>query len=295
MPAATPPCRLSLILAREAPRAVILRRGPSDYYRLSLWHTDSDTFEHGQWFKGRIYEERCDLSPDGRLFIYFAMKSRGYRRRVAQGYSWSWTAISKPPYLTALALWNMQDTWLGGGLFLDGRTVWLNSYPGHHMQPNPRHLPPKWLRIQPNTTLVAGDKGVAPRRWARDGWQFQLPQGMDSPDWSTAWRLAMFQQVPFVWHKPGPAGRYTLTMEWSITNYKSEYIYMLMDSASGQETWLEDVTCADWDQRGRLVATRAGQVQVLVPTQPNADYTILADLNAQRFEPIIAPAWGTQW
>ena len=63
MPAAQ--CRLYVIQARDAPRAVIFRRGPSAHVMLALWHTDTDRVEEGQWLKGRIYERRADLSPDG--------------------------------------------------------------------------------------------------------------------------------------------------------------------------------------------------------------------------------------
>src|SRR5262249_44616225 len=74
LPAVRPPCRLHVLLAREAPVAVILRRGPSAWYQVILWRTDRDTFEDGAWFKGRLYEERCDLSPDGELLLYFALQ-----------------------------------------------------------------------------------------------------------------------------------------------------------------------------------------------------------------------------
>ena len=57
----------------------------------------------GQWFKGRIYEKRCDLSPDGTKLIYFAQKINT-RTLNDPKYSYAWTAISRPPYLTALAL-----------------------------------------------------------------------------------------------------------------------------------------------------------------------------------------------
>jgi hypothetical protein len=51
--------------------AMILRRGPSAWYHLIRWNMREDTFEAGAWFRGRIYEDRCDLSPDGQLFLYF--------------------------------------------------------------------------------------------------------------------------------------------------------------------------------------------------------------------------------
>ena len=71
------PCRLFVLLARDAPLGLVLRRGPSDWFRLSLWHTDTDRFEHGQWMAGRVYERRSDLAPDGSLFVYFVRKSGG--------------------------------------------------------------------------------------------------------------------------------------------------------------------------------------------------------------------------
>jgi hypothetical protein len=49
-------CRLSVLLARDPARGVVLRRGPTDWVQLILWRTDTDTFEPGQWFHGRIYQ-----------------------------------------------------------------------------------------------------------------------------------------------------------------------------------------------------------------------------------------------
>src|SRR5438445_305998 len=95
-------CKLAVILAREAKVAVILRRGPTRRVELILWDTKNDGFQRGQWFHGRIYEERCDLSPDGTKFIYFASK---YGPKRDADMPDTWTAISKPPYFTALALW----------------------------------------------------------------------------------------------------------------------------------------------------------------------------------------------
>src|SRR5262245_32947489 len=46
------PCRLFVFPARDAPLGLVLRRGPSDWFRLSLWHTDTDRLDHGQWMTG---------------------------------------------------------------------------------------------------------------------------------------------------------------------------------------------------------------------------------------------------
>ena len=119
--AAKSPCRLFVIPARVRPIALILRRGPSAWYHLIRWDTVKDTFEHGAWFRGRIYEERCDLSPDGELFLYFALQGRRWRT----SYKGAWTAVSRAPWLHALTLWPQNHTWGGGGRFVDDRKVAL--------------------------------------------------------------------------------------------------------------------------------------------------------------------------
>ena len=118
------PCRLFVFLARDAPLGLVLRRGPSDWFRLSLWHTDTDRFEHGQWMAGRVYERRSDLAPDGSLFVSFVRRSGGLPSSdpadtgsAQPPAADSWVAISRPPYFTALALWFVGGTYWVGGFF----------------------------------------------------------------------------------------------------------------------------------------------------------------------------------
>jgi hypothetical protein len=120
MPTPRPPCRLYGITAREAPVAVLFRRGPSKYVQLVRWDTSTDTFEPGQWFHGRIYERDSDLSPDGRLLVYFAA---GYGKRYEIDKS-TWVAVSRPPFLSALAIWFYVGT-AYGGLFLSNKELGL--------------------------------------------------------------------------------------------------------------------------------------------------------------------------
>jgi len=114
-------CRLFVIPARDAPTALVLRRGPSKWYHLIRWHMASNVFEPGAWFRGRIYERRCDLSPDGNLFVYFC-----HGGAVRPGYTDSWTAVSRAPWLYALGLWPWGSTWGGGGRFVDNRRLILH-------------------------------------------------------------------------------------------------------------------------------------------------------------------------
>lgn len=110
--------RIYAILARRASLAIVFRRGPSKNLLLIKWNTSNDEFEFGQWFKRRIYERRCDLSPEGDLLLYFAAN---YRKPF-----YSWSAVSRPPFLTALAFWPKGDAWGGGGHFLSRKRIALN-------------------------------------------------------------------------------------------------------------------------------------------------------------------------
>lgn len=116
-------CRLFVIVARDAPVAAILRRGPSAWFHLIRWDMERDQFDHGAWFKGRIYEDRCDLSPDGELFVSFCHQGS----RLGTSYSDSWTAVSRLPWLHALALWPQGTTYGGGGRFVGKRELMLRD------------------------------------------------------------------------------------------------------------------------------------------------------------------------
>ena len=73
--------------------------------------------------KGRIYEEKCDVSPDGRLFVYFV--HQGSRGRTK--FTHVWTAISRVPWLKALVLWPQGTTYYGGGRFVNNRSLALRG------------------------------------------------------------------------------------------------------------------------------------------------------------------------
>jgi hypothetical protein len=268
-------CRLSAILAREAPVAAIFRRGPSKLVELIKWHTDTDTFERGQWFKGRIYESCSDLSPDGSLLIYFTAKLQ-LGSRFDEDHFPAWTAISRPPWLTALALRPSPGvSVVGGGLFIDDKTVSLSGYPTH---PHKDHKP-HGLRI-----VTDPYQHVATIRFTRDGW------------------VRTKSERAYVWERTDKYRWMTIVAEGSPLPEHSygfgDYAYdcSLIDKSRGTRTPLEEVTWADWDQRGRLVFSRHGK---LFAGEFNAEGCVtpreLADLNGDTFEPRLAPAWAREW
>ncbi len=158
MSISTPPPRLFVIPAKDAPLAVVIRRGPAAWTRLTLWETRGDTFTPGAWFRGRIYEEKCDLSPDGKLFVYAAHQGR----RVTTSFTDSWTAVSRPPWLHALALWPMGTTYGGGGRFTGPRSLLLRGVSAAH----PKH-PPLGLEVKNGPAEVhASTNEVADAEWS---------------------------------------------------------------------------------------------------------------------------------
>ena len=116
-----PPPRLFLLLARDVDCALILRRGPTHWTHLVKWDMRDDTFEYGEWIKGRIYAEKCDLSPDGKLLIYSVWHRKMFRSHATESY----TALSRAPWLSALALWPAGTPTGGGGRFIGNRALEL--------------------------------------------------------------------------------------------------------------------------------------------------------------------------
>jgi hypothetical protein len=120
------PARLHILVPKEGENAIVIRRGPSKQTCILSWNTRTDEVGVSQWLKGRIYERRSDISPDGKYWIYFAMNGRWSSK--AKG---SWSAIARAPWLKAIALMPKGDCWHGGGLFLDKKRYWLNDGYGH--------------------------------------------------------------------------------------------------------------------------------------------------------------------
>ncbi len=120
----TPP-RLHVIFAREAHEAVIFRRGPAAWCQVIRWDTQQDKFDAGAWIRGRIYPEKCDLSPDGILLLTFIHQGH----KVRTSYTDSWNAVSRSPWLEALGLWPQGTTYGGGGRFIDNRSIVIRNCP----------------------------------------------------------------------------------------------------------------------------------------------------------------------
>jgi hypothetical protein len=194
---------LFVLMASRAPVAVVFRRGPAPWAQLTLWSTDRDEFTEGAWFHGRIFAEKCDLSPDGQLLVYAAYQGNRFRTT----YTDSWTAVSRPPWLHALALWPMGTTYGGGGRFVGDRRLILRgaqkAHPSHPadgleiIEGTPEYHRSsgevdgaQWTgRDQRNRLVYAKDGRIFARRGDRDielaDFGSRKPEPVAPPEWAT--------------------------------------------------------------------------------------------------------------
>ncbi|ESK53387.1 MAG: hypothetical protein I8H98_12400 [Moraxellaceae bacterium] len=124
--------KIHILFSEKSNIAAVLRRGPTRWYHLMKWDLNTNEFIHGSWIKARIYEEKCDISFDGRYLLYSLHKGS----LLGTDYTDSYTALSEIPSFTALALWPQGSTYLGGGRFLDKNLIGVYAlpfmYPIHH-------------------------------------------------------------------------------------------------------------------------------------------------------------------
>jgi len=112
-----PEIRLHLFFATETHSAVILLRKSRRLYRMVLWNHHIDSFTDGQWLKKEMYPDACQISPDGRHFLFTVISQHPNAAAFP-----SYTAISTPPYFTAHMLfpntYGYGPTFLGNDLVL---------------------------------------------------------------------------------------------------------------------------------------------------------------------------------
>jgi hypothetical protein len=303
------PARLFVLLAREAPVGVIFRRGPRKWVQLIKWKTDTDTFEPGQWIKGQLYERRSDLSPDGSLLAYY-LEKREYGRIWDKEYRQAWTAISKPPYFTALALWPNAFMERGGGLLLDSKTFAVyqdttNQELYAQGSPHRDHQPPKWMKIVPFESSVGRsfDMNIHYERLLRDGWEWVQKGSYDRnlPIAKIEQHFTKTGHCEYEWLDilERSVGNLRLRMELlepsSIVPGRSYPLdYELIDTAVN-ETFPIKAHWMDWDQQGRLVYALGGKLFEAECSGGIVTSREIADFTANTFESIIAPDWAKTW
>lgn len=276
--------RLWVLQAKSAPVSVILRRGPSRQVQMIRWDQRDDSFQCGQWFKGRVYERRSDLSPDGEHLIYFAAN-----HKPPHG---SWTAISRPPYFTALAMWPKGDCWNGGGWFLSKLSFVLNH--GAQQAELADGFSLKKLHRAELARSGGEDSSVWWNILERDGWT--RVQDGEFERGKSGWKASIAER----WVKPHPRRELSLEMDVAAVGGQERGWYDLryrVFSEAGDVMPACKLDWADWDRGGDLAVARDGKilrrrVRKNLELQPEVE---LADFTGETFRNVTPPAWATRW
>ncbi|HUO07772.1 MAG TPA: hypothetical protein VM008_05705 [Phycisphaerae bacterium] len=229
-----------------------------------LWHTDTDEIIRGQWVHHRVYEHNCLLSFDGELLVYHAYgpyKSKNSSKRI------EWTAVSRPPFFTALAMWNYH---------LGNLVVYKDSPSSNEPPPHPSKLasmaksPAEHLKQTGWERVGGSDDRVYPHESI---WQKTHRRSKSS--------LVMRSHFGFPNHIPG---RGTQSEDYSICR-----------QADGAETALENVDWADIDHKQRLVFTREGRLYAAEILPDGLRETLLADFTTDQPTKVAPPPWAKRW
>lgn len=284
-----PSARIFGVKARASARVVLIRRGPSKRVLLLTWDTVSHQFHAGQWLKGRIYEERCDLSPKGDHFLYFAASHKGEHG--------TWTAVSRPPFLTALALWPNMGTWGGGGLFESDRVIAVNTtYPA--VAPKHGLRLPRDIKVVPIARWAGRgeDDPIRSLRMKRDGWM--LADAGETGAFQPGERWSWVFLRPERWQKACGEfilerrllGIHEINGPWHVHEHR------LLDAAGNLVHDLGRSDWADWSHSGELLFTRDGRVyRMVMKGEVPLAAEALADLRALRFEQVPPPREALDW
>lgn len=274
------PARLHVLLARDAPIGVVFRRGPTNSVCTVLWDRRSDVFTVGQWLRGRIYERRADLSPDGKHLIYFALN--GKWTSETRG---TWTAISRAPWLKAIVLVAKGDTYGGGGLFTSESTYWLNG--GYRDEP------------LIDSTDVVQDRDYVPQRFNNECPGVYYPRLMRD-GWARVDNVRVSAwDAHTVFEKALPNG-------WILRKIAHEQVRSLVETGDGRGCYWDehavehrasgrtiDGSTWEWaDVDGKSVAFASGGVlfRAPLPTRHGfAEPAVVHDFNDMRFKRITAP------
>ena len=285
----TIPARIFCIVARKAPVAAVFRRGPSKQVALLEWQLATNRVELGQWLKGRIYERRADLSPDGRHLIYFA-GDHHWTSDPSDMLRGTWTAISRMPYLRAMHLYGWGHSWNGGGMFIDNHTYWLNVGEPMGYESAGRiecGLCATDTAPEGVTPMMGEDPVTYVPRLLRDGW-VQVARGPDGQgrqghdttaltfqkEIRPGWRL---EKIFYTGVSAGPLGK----------------PYHEMHRVIGPQGTVD--FAAEWAEvwEGHLLWANAGCLwRCGMHAMGLGEVTMVADLNDMRFEAIAAPYAG---
>ncbi len=263
--------------ARRANTAVFLyRRRRNETWLISCDYGDGKgktkrpTFEVGSRFTGRFYPGRCSLSPNGERFVYFVMG--GHQSTFARQF-YCWTAMCKPPQIAAEFLLPHDDTWGGGGVFLDDKNLVIFSGMYH----GSKELKPINNQIISGTKVHVSDTfGEIPDaarniKIVDDGWQGTAGWEMLAGRWwKTCGKARLLARYRDDWQKRGSFDSY----HYFLVDQKNKPLH--------QHGTLDDVQWADFDRLNRLWVTRGQHIEILNPTKSDTAPKPIVTIDLER-------------
>jgi hypothetical protein len=280
--------RLYCIVAAAAPTALVFQRGPGRRWGLHRLDLSSGNLEQGAAFKGTLYPRRCDLSPDGSLLSYFALKG-GNGEFMGQRGVKTYSAVSKAPWLFALAAWPESGTWTRGAHFEanSGAAVRGTSVMGPALLGDINPLATNY-RLTLQKTAAQQYATERRRGWVEDA---DCPARGANDVWDERRNVVLTKLRPAGRHSARliirDSGRQAGGIEGRCPNYSIEQRKSLVE--------LENVTWADWDPYGRLlVATRDSRLQIRDADSP-ALKVVREHVLVEPVPNQPAPAWAQRW
>lgn len=281
-------CTLHVLFAREAHLGVIFRYTLGKKTLQILWDTKRNTFAEGQWLRAVIRPEWCDVSPNGKYLAYFASNGHSLGAKRLKGFEDSWTAICRPPYFSALAVFPESGVYYGGGTFSDNNTFLLNGYASYSGRTDTTWLdkPPKHHPDYPPTGItvryIPSVFPDYPEAQSTD----QLLKLKNGWECLKAWSYGDWTRI-YTKHSPNQNERLIERYNyWAFPTYHYEL------EKRGKITPLEHVDWADYDQRGRLVYAKGGTLWARLE---NGDHRQLADFTDRIYRKLPPPDDALKW
>jgi hypothetical protein len=224
-------------LASEKCRGLFLyRRTNKTTYLISFnYEKKKDRLSLGSGFYGKLYPNRCDISPDGEDFIYFAMGSS--LRKYGAKYT-CWTAVCKLPEIKAYLFIGQNDTWGGGGVFLNRHELYINRAAEGKAESKYNGYKITYDQKRYDTSLHYGR-----------GWEaLKKDKYRNVKEARKTNKEIIIERV--------------MKEQWGRTGEYSMFTYMIKDKNGNEIEGLDKVSWCDFDNFGRLITASGSKIKI---------------------------------
>jgi hypothetical protein len=289
-----------------------------------VWDFNSDEVTSGQWLKGHVYTKRADVSPDGR-YVVIAASNYSKAHNSEEGWLTSgWTAISRPPYFSALAVWLTGGAWNGGGIWKRKRDLSLNNF-AHCWKA--RVKPTNAIRTKNLDLGPSENEPIYTMRLREHGWNLArkidtkllnpedrvkhekarktfLGMGLGVFDLKDVRaKMEVFESLRATEPRYGTIASQLMEKRFARgrlvreTDLNGDSWSVEDETGKRVRSWQCTYSQSQWvdvDRNGRLVFGDKGCLWAWADF-PAGQPTLIADLNPNLFTPVAPPDWALQW